>query len=43
MIEIGDRIPDFTLPDQDGTTVTPADWKGKKVVLFAFPRADTPG
>ena len=43
MITPGDKIPDFELLDQDGNRVTAADWKGKKVVLFAFPRADTPG
>ena len=43
MIEAGDKLPKFTLLDQDGKTVTDADWKGHKVVLFAFPRADTPG
>lgn len=43
MFEPGSKIPDFTLPDQNGETVTATDWEGKKVVLFAFPRADTPG
>jgi peroxiredoxin Q/BCP len=43
MISTGDRIPSFSLLDQNGDTVTAADWKGKKVILFAFPRADTPG
>jgi peroxiredoxin Q/BCP len=43
VIEIGGKIPDFTLRDQNGKTVTSADWEGKKIVLFAFPRADTPG
>ena len=43
MFEIGQQIPDFSLVDQDGKAVTSADWKGRKVILFAFPRADTPG
>ena len=43
MFETGSKIPAFSLVDQDGNKVTAADWKGKKVVLFAFPRADTPG
>ena len=43
MIQTGDKLPKFTLLDQDGNSVTAADWKGSKVVLFAFPRADTPG
>lgn len=43
MIELGDKIPDFELLNQDGETVSAVDWQGAKVVLFAFPRADTPG
>ena len=43
MFEIGNKLPDFSLVNQDGEAVTAADWKGRKVVLFAFPRADTPG
>jgi len=43
MIEPGDKIPDFDLLNQNGEAVTAADWQGRKVVLFAFPRADTPG
>ena len=43
MIETGSKIPSFSLLDQDGNTITAADWKGTKVVLFAFPRAATPG
>ena len=43
MIELGDKIPDFELLNQDGKPVSAADWHGSKVILFAFPRADTPG
>ena len=43
MIKPGDPLPDFSLLDQDGKTITAADWQGKKVILFAFPRADPPG
>ena len=43
MIEPGDAFPDFELSNQDGETVRLADHRGRKVVLFAFPRADTPG
>ena len=39
----GDKAPSFTLKDQDGNEVKLADFKGKKVVLFFYPRADTPG
>jgi len=40
--QIGDVI-DFTLPDQDGNPVSLSDYKGKTVVLFFYPKADTPG
>ncbi len=42
-LEPGTPAPDFTLPDQDGNTVTLADLKGKNVVLYFYPKADTPG
>ena len=41
--EAGDRAPDFTLPDQDGDEVTLSDLRGETVVLYFYPRADTPG
>jgi len=39
----GDRAPDFTLPDPDGTPVSLADYRGRTVVLYAYPAASTPG
>jgi peroxiredoxin Q/BCP len=39
----GDSAPDFTLPDQDGKPVTLSDLRGQTVVLYFYPRADTPG
>jgi peroxiredoxin Q/BCP len=39
----GDLVEDFTLPDQDGTPVTLSSFVGKPVVLFFYPKADTPG
>jgi peroxiredoxin Q/BCP len=39
----GDLVEDFTLPDQDGTPVTLSSFAGKPVVLFFYPKADTPG
>jgi peroxiredoxin Q/BCP len=43
MIETGEKAPDFTLPDQDGNAVSLSDYAGKTVVLYFYPRADTPG
>lgn len=43
MVQIGDKIPSFGLENQDGKTVTAGDFRGHKVVIFAFPKADTPG
>src|SRR5688500_16778719 len=39
----GSPAPEFTLPDQDGIDVSLADLKGETVVLYFYPRADTPG
>ena len=43
MIETGAQAPDFTLPDEDGTDVTLSDFRGQTVVLYFYPKADTPG
>jgi len=43
MIEQGARAPDFTLPDQDGEPLRLVDLRGKRVVLYFYPKADTPG
>jgi peroxiredoxin Q/BCP len=43
MIEEGTEAPDFTLPDQDGEDVTLSGLRGRPVVLYFYPRADTPG
>jgi thioredoxin-dependent peroxiredoxin len=43
MVGEGDIAPDFTLPDQDGNAVTLSDLRGRTVVLYFYPRADTPG
>ena len=42
-LEPGDTAPDFTLPDQNGEPVTLSSLKGKTVVLYFYPKADTPG
>ena len=43
MLEAGQDAPDFTLPDQDGEELTLSDLRGETVVLYFYPRADTPG
>jgi cytochrome oxidase Cu insertion factor (SCO1/SenC/PrrC family) len=42
-IEINDKAPDFSLLDQNGNKVSLKDFKGKTVVLYFYPKADTPG
>ena len=39
----GQKAPEFSMPDQDGNIVSLSDLKGKKVVLFFYPKANTPG
>jgi peroxiredoxin Q/BCP len=39
----GDRAPDFTLPDADGNPVSLSDFAGKRVILYFYPAAMTPG
>ena len=43
MIEPGQPAPDFELPDQDGKTVKLSDLRGQPVVVYFYPKADTPG
>ena len=43
MLEIGTKAPEFTLPDKDGNTVTLTNFAGKKVVLYFYPKDNTPG
>ena len=42
-LEVGDKAPAFSLPDADGKTVTLSDFKGRKVVVYFYPAASTPG
>ncbi len=43
MIEPGEQAPDFELPDQDGEPVKLSALRGKPVVVYFYPKADTPG
>ena len=43
MIETGEQAPDFELPDQDGRGVKLSDFRGQPVVVYFYPKADTPG
>ena len=43
MLEAGQEAPDFALPDQDGELVKLSELRGQTVVLYFYPRADTPG
>src|SRR5579864_4736501 len=43
MLEVNAKAPDFSLPDENGNTVRLADFRGKDVVLFFYPKANTPG
>ncbi|MDI6450709.1 thioredoxin-dependent thiol peroxidase [Anaerobaca lacustris] len=42
-LKAGDRAPAFTLKDQDGREVSLADFKARKLLLYFYPKADTPG
>ncbi|WP_286209383.1 thioredoxin-dependent thiol peroxidase [Dubosiella newyorkensis] len=43
MLEVGTKAPDFTLQDQDGKDVSLSDFKGKKVILYFYPKDNTSG
>jgi len=43
MLEVGDKAPDFTLPDSDGNQHTLSAYTGRKVVVYFYPKDDTPG
>ena len=43
LLEVGTKAPDFTLPDKDGQNVSLSDFAGKKVVLYFYPKDNTPG
>lgn len=41
-LKVGDRVPEFTSYDQDGNVVTLSDFHGKKLIVFFYPKANTP-
>ena len=43
MLKVGDKAPNFTLNDKDGNAVSLSDFAGKKVVLYFYPKDNTPG
>ena len=43
MVNENEKAPDFTLPDHDGNRVSLSDFRGRKVVLYFYPKDDTPG
>jgi len=42
-MDVNEKAPDFTLPDQEVNPVSLKEFRGKTVVLFFYPKADTPG
>jgi peroxiredoxin Q/BCP len=43
MLATGDKVPDIKIPDQDGNPVSLTDFRGKKIVLYFYPKDQTPG
>lgn len=43
VLTVGEAAPELTLPDADGATVSLADYRGRRVVVYAYPAAGTPG
>ena len=43
MLEMGTKAPDFTLPDQNGDLHSLSEYKGKKIILYFYPKDNTPG
>ena len=42
-LKVGDKAPNFSAKDQDGNTISLSDYNGKKLVVFFYPKASTPG
>ena len=43
MLKVGDKAPEFRLAADDGSEIALADLRGKRVILYFFPKANTPG
>jgi peroxiredoxin Q/BCP len=43
MLKIGQKAPEFTLPSEEGKEVSLKDFLGRRVLIFFFPKANTPG
>jgi peroxiredoxin Q/BCP len=43
MLNVGDKAPDFSLPSDSGASLSLNDFKGHTLILYFFPKADTPG
>ena len=43
MLDVGIKAPDFTLPDKDGKNISLSDFIGKKIILYFYPKDNTPG
>lgn len=43
MLKVGDKLPEFEVPNQDGELIKSNDFKGMKLVIFFYPKANTPG
>ena len=41
-LKVGDKVPEFSAKDQDGNTINLSDYAGKKLIVFFYPRANTP-
>ena len=42
-LQVGDQVPEFLSKDQDGTIIKLSDYRGQKLIVFFYPRANTPG
>lgn len=42
-LKVGDKVPEFTVNDQDGNAISLSDYKGQKLIVFFYPKANTPG